>query len=283
MSYFDHQYYKLISHILLFGVTTSNRTGTDSIKLPFYTLEFDLSKELPILTTKFVAFKHSVLEMLWIYQEGSNSVSWLNDRGVTIWDEWKIDDKGYYQGKYYGIEFAGTIGTAYGYVVNKYSLVRKLIENLKSNPSNRRMIINLYQEEFLNTSTLPPCVFCSEWDVSDGFLNAVIHQRSCDVALGLPFNVLQYSVFLHLLAQVTGLKPGKILYTIKDAHIYVNQIEKIQIQMDNHEKGLLFDAPQLWINPNIKDFYKFDNSKLLKDIKLINYQHSGKIKMDVAV
>jgi len=190
-----------------------------------------LSEEFPILTTKQVAFKHAVLEMLWIYQVQSNDVSWLKDRGIKIWNEWEIGEDGTYMGKNFGKEWAGTIGTAYGWIVNKYKLTQNLINTLKNNPTDRRMIMSLWQNEFLDTAVLPSCVWCSEWDVTDGYLNCMVHQRSCDVPLGLPFNITQYATLLCMIAQVTDLKPGKLFWTIKDAHIYVNQVEGIKEQI----------------------------------------------------
>ena len=121
-----------------------------------------------------------------------------------------------------------------------------------------------------------------EWDVTDGYLNIWVHQRSCDVPLGLPFNVTQYAVLLSLVAQVTGFKPGTINYSIKDAHIYVNQVDGIKEQIERFEKNGDYEAPKLWINPEIKKFKDFDNSKELKDIKVIDYKHMGPIKFPLA-
>ena len=293
MSKWDKEYLKLCKKILTEGVQVHNRTGIDSIKLPYYTMEFDLSEEFPILTTKFVAFKSAVIEMLWIYQMQSNDVRKLQERGVKVWNEWKIDEDGVYRiydengnlksEKDFGVEYAHTIGTAYGYIVRKYQLIQKLIDKLKNNPEDRRMVMSLWQDEYLDTAVLPSCVWNSMWDVTDGKLNAVVTQRSTDVGLGLPFNVTQYAVLIHLLAQVTGLKPGKLYWSAKDVHLYVDQLEGIHEQLRREEELGDFEAPTLWLNPEIDDFFAFDNSKELKDIKLENYQHHGKIKMKVAV
>ena len=152
-----------------------------------------------------------------------------------------------------------------------------MIDTIKSNPNDRRLVMSLWQNEFLKTAVLPSCVWSSEWDVTDGYLNLSVHQRSCDVPLGLPFNVTQYATLLCLIAHCTNLKPGKISWSIKDAHIYVNQIEGIKEQLSRREQAL--PAPKLWINPEIKDFYDFT----IDDIKLIDYKHLGKINMPVAV
>ena len=283
MSKWDKHYIELCEEILEKGVRVENRTGIDTIKLPFKSFEFDLEEEFPILTTKFVAFKSAVLEMLWFYQAKSNDVRWLQERGVKIWNEWEIDENGNYQDRTFPKDWAHTIGTAYGYIVNKFSMTDNLIKKLKETPTDRRMIMSLWQDDYINTAVLPSCVWNSMWDVTDGKLNAIVTCRSNDVPLGMPFNITQYAVLIHLLAQVTGLKPGKLYYNVKDVHIYVNQIEGIKEQIKRYHELGDYEAPKLWINPEIKDFFDFDNSKELKDIKLIDYKHHGKISMPVAV
>lgn len=293
MGKWDKEYIKLCKEILEKGTEVENRTGINTIKLPYKNFEFDLSKEFPILTTKFVSFKSAVLEMLWFYQAQSNDVTWLSDRNVKIWNEWKIDEDGVYRirdnegkilsEKKFNEGYANTIGTAYGFIVNKYKMTQNLINTLKTNPNDRRMIMSLWQNDYLDTAVLPSCVWNSMWDVTDGKLNAIVTQRSCDVALGLPFNITQYAVLLMMIAKVTNLKPGKLYWSTKDAHIYVNQVEGIKEQIRNYEEKGDFKAPKLWLNPEITDFFSFDNSKDLADIKLINYENHGKIKMPIAV
>ena len=200
--------------------------------------------------------------MLWIYQAKSNDVRWLQERNVHIWDEWEIDDEGYWYAtqnvlennklvkkevkKNFGKEYAHTIGTAYGYIVNKFNFTDKIINTIKNNPTDRRLVISLWQDDYLETAVLPSCVWSTEWDVSDGYLNMWVHQRSCDVPLGLPFNVTQYSVLLCMIARVCGLKPGKIDYSIKDAHIYINQIDGIKEQIKRFDEIGDLKAPTLW-------------------------------------
>lgn len=283
MSKWDKEYIKLCKDILATDFWIENRTGIRTKKIPFRSFEFDLSEEFPILTTKFVAFKSSVLEVLWFYQAQSNDVRWLQERNVKIWNEWQIDKDGNYLGRKFDKKYAYTIGTAYGYVVNKYKLVDKLIDNLKNNPENRRMIMSLWDESLLQTAVLPSCVWNTMWDVTDGKLNCVVTCRSNDVALGMPFNVSQYAVLTHLFASVCGLNAGKLYYNAKDLHIYENQVEGIQKQINRFDENGDLPVPKLWVNDEIKDFYKFDNSKELKDIKLIDYKHMGKIEMEVAV
>ena len=336
MTNWDKEYLKLCKKILNEGVEVENRTGINTIKVPSYNFHFDLSKEFPILQTKQLFFKNAITEILWIYQAQTNDVKWLHERGNKVWDEWMIDDDGIYRTyenvngekilkseKYFGKEFAGTIGTAYGWIVNKYKLTDYLLNSLKNNQSDRRRVISLWQNEWLDQAVLPSCVWSSEWDVTDGKLNAWVHQRSCDVPLGLPFNVTQYATLLTLIAQVTNLEVGTLDWSIKDAHIYVNQIDGIEKQIkreqlyeklnrlsltdlkllkqkledEQFEKEiteendttlkiidilLTDEKPYLWVNPDIKDFYDFDNSKELKDIKVKQYKHMGKIKFPIA-
>ena len=227
MSKWDKDYIKLCKKILDDGVEVENRTGINSIKIPGYFLEFDLQEEFPILTTKQLFFKNAITEMLWIYQAKSNDVRWLKERNNHIWDEWEINEDGYWKAsqmipnnegilerteveKYFGKEYAHTIGTAYGYIVNKYNLTDKLLDIIKNNPRDRRLVLSLWQDKYLDTAVLPSCVWSSEWDVTGDTINIWVHQRSCDVPLGLPFNVTQYAVLLSLIAHCTNLKPGNI-------------------------------------------------------------------------
>lgn len=286
MSKFDKEYLKLCKKILTDGVEVENRTGTNSIKIPSYNFHFDLSDEFPMLTTKQVFYKNAITEMLWIYQAQSNDVRWLKERNNHIWDEWEIDEDGNLVKKDvvkdFGKDWAHTIGTAYGWIVKRYGHVDNLINKLKNNPTDRRMIMSLWQDEFLDTAVLPSCVWCSEWDVTDGKVNMMVHQRSCDVPLGLPFNVTQYAVLLSMIAQCTDLKPGTIDWSIKDAHIYVNQVKGIKEQIERGDTLEDLPAPELWLNPEIKDFYEFDNSKELKDIKVRKYNHHGKLSFPIS-
>ena len=263
MSLADRQYLQIVEDVLAKGYFDQNRTGVPTYKLPHQIMQFDLEKEFPILTTKFVAFKTAVKELLWIWQLQSNDVRVLQEMGCHIWDEWMLED--------------GTIGKAYGYQIKKYRQVDKLIETLKTNPQDRRMIVNLWNIEDLPEMALQPCAFLTLWDVTDGRLNCMLVQRSGDIGLGVPFNMTQYAVLVHLIAQVTDLRPGLFTHVINNAHIYENHVEALKLQLSRREEAL--PAPKLIINPEIKDFYKFT----LDDIKLDDYKHLGKIEMEVAV
>lgn len=299
MSKWDKKYLELCQKILDEGVETENRTGTNTIKIPGHFLEFDLEEEFPILTTKQLFFKNAITEILWIWQAASNDVRWLQERGNHIWDEWEVGEDGIWHAeqmvpnksgklvkqkikKDFGKKYAHTIGTAYGWIVNKFNLMEGLLETLKTNTKDRRMIMSLWQNEYLPTAVLPSCVWSNEWDVTDNHLNLHVHIRSSDVPLGLPFNVTQYAFLLKLVAQVSGLKPGKMFWSIKDAHIYVNQIDGIKEQIRRGKELPDLPAPEVKINPRIKDFYDFDNSSDLWDLKIENYKHHGKIKMPIS-
>ena len=299
MTKWDKEYIKLCKKILKEGKEVENRTGVNTIKIPSYHLHFDLREEFPVLATKQLFFRQAILEMLWIYQAQSNDVRWLQERNVHIWDEWEIDEDGLWKAtqmvpdgngklvkkeivKDFVKDWAHTIVTDYGWIVIEYDQMNKLINTIKTNPTDRRMIINLWQNKHLDTAVLPSCVWSSEWDVTNGHLNAYVHQRSCDVPLGLPFNVTQYSVLLYMIAHVTGLKPGKLYWSIKDAHIYINQIDGIKEQIRRGKELEDLPAPKLWLNPEVKDFYDFDNSSDLKDIKVLEYKHHGKISFPIA-
>lgn len=306
----DKQYMRIVNDILENGYFDNNRTGIKTYKLPHQIMQFDLSKEFPILQTKLVGFKTLVKELLWIFKDQSNSVKALQEQNVHIWDEWEMED--------------GTIGTSYGWIVKKYQQIDKLIDGLKNDPQGRRHMINLWQIPYLDTGALYPCCFMTMWDVTDGRLNCMLVQRSGDIPLGVPFNMSQYAVLTHLIAQVTGLKPGLFTHVINNAHIYENQVDGMQEQVkryndiafyeyvtqdfsklneveqvmaktliDHLSKGdVKFDeeyhekldivsssVPKLWVNPEVKNFYNFT----IDDIKLEEYNHMGKISMPVSV
>lgn len=302
MSLFDHQYVNLVQRILAEGTEVSEdssltaepesnstipvhmsqiKEGTKTVRLPHQVLKFDLQEEFPILTLKKTSFKSAVLEMLWIYQVQNMDIRWLQERGIHIWDKWEIDEEGNYNGKYIGKEYAHTPGKAYGWFIREYKLIDNLISTIKQVPHCRRMIMSFWQNDHLKDAALPSCVWNTQWNVLNGKLNVMVGSRSEDVPLGLPFDVLEHAVLCHLLAQVCDLEPGIMTFTINDAHIYMDQMDGILELLKRYDEGKIYDAPKLWVNPKIKDFYKFDNSKECKDIKLEGYEHAGSIKMNV--
>lgn len=263
MSSADTQYLNIIENILDNGFYANNRTGVPTYKLPHQMMQFDLEKEFPILTTKFVAFKTAVKELLWIWQKQSNDVRVLQEMGVKVWNEWMLED--------------GTIGKAYGYQIRKYKQLDKLIDMIMNDPQSRRMIVTLWNLDDLDEMALQPCAFQTLWDVADGRLNCMLIQRSGDMGLGVPFNMTQYAVLVYMLAQVTGLKPGVFTHVINNAHVYENHVEALRMQLARRDEAV--KAPKFIINKDVKDFYDFKP----EDVALENYEHLGRLKMEVAV
>lgn len=291
----DEQYIPLISEIIEKGELKENRTGVNAFSLPHKMLQFDLEDEFPLLTTKFVGLKTAIKEMLWIWQDQSNSVELLRNKyNVTIWDEWERKD--------------GTIGLAYGYQLGKeykyfdvlvenvaklkkegkiknyrlgkngeiyMSQVDKLIYDLHFNKDSRRMVVSLWNVEDLNNMALQPCAFLTEWNVTNGKLNLLLNIRSSDTLVGLPYNMAQYAFLLLLMAQTCGLKPGLFTIMINDAHVYENHLRGAFIQVGNRSHY----APKVEIKSRVKSFYDFR----IDDLILEDYEHSGKIPFEVAV
>lgn len=264
MSLADKEYLNIVQKILDAGQLGNNRTGMPAYKLPHQIMQFDLEKEFPILTTKFVAFKTSIKEILWIWQQQSNDVRVLQKENCHIWDEWMRPD--------------GTIGKAYGYQIRKYHQVDTLLKTIKEDPASRRMVVDLWNVADLPDMALYPCAFLTMWDVSnDGHLNCMLVQRSGDMGLGVPFNMAQYAALVCMIAQVTDLKPGLFTHVINNAHIYQNHVDALKEQLKRLPQA--FPAPKLRLNPDIHNFYDFKP----EDIVLENYQHLGKLPMKVSV
>lgn len=245
----DKIYCQLLKDIIDENYLVKNRTGVDCYSLDSQSFKIDIGKTgFPILESKKVNIRNALSEMLWIYLAQSNEIDWLQKRGNNIWNEWEVAKDGYWYAernipdgkggynkklvkKYIGKEYAGTIGTAYGWINHKFKRVQYVLQQLKDNPIDRRMVISLWQDEYLDTAVLPSCVWSSEWNVHNGRLNVYVHQRSCDVPLGLPFNVSQYAILQAMFAKVSNLEVGNLNWSIMDAHIYENQIDGIKLQL----------------------------------------------------
>lgn len=271
---YDYYYLSIATKILRDGDMRNNRTGIRAISLPHVCITIDLEEDgFPILASKFVGFKTAIKELLWIWQMQSNDVRKLQDMNVHIWDEWMQED--------------GTIGKAYGYQLAKYKQVDNLINTIKEDPTSRRMITTLWNIEDLPEMALQPCAFQTLWNINKGKLNCMLTIRSNDWFLGNPFNVAQYAALVHMIAQVTNYKPGRLTVCINDAHIYENHIPQIQEQLGLVDMNEMFDTfitdrfckPKLVLNEDIKDFYDFT----IDDIKLDGYIPGPKIKAEVAV
>jgi len=282
VSYTDIVYNQLIHEILENGVWDDPRyvraryadgTIARAKSITGVQLKFDNS-EVVIPTSKRVPEKAPIHELLWIWQDKSNNVQDLRNRGVRIWDEWEIKEG----------EMAGTIGPAYGHQlgvkcrnVNGIMMdqVDYVIYMLKNNPGSRRIMTTLWDKDDLDKMALTPCVWATHWLVKDGKLDLIIQIRSNDMALGNPFNIYQYNVLQRMMAQVTGYELGTFTVNIDDAHIYDRHIEGLRQQIQ--EKT--YPAPKIWINPEIKDFYEFT----VDDIKLIDYQWANEYKYEIAI
>lgn len=271
---YDYYYLSIANKILSEGEMRNNRTGIKAISLPHVCITIDLEEDgFPILASKFVGFKTAIKELLWIWQMQSNDVRKLQDMNVHIWDEWIQED--------------GTIGKAYGYQLAKYKQVDNLIKTIKEDPTSRRMITTLWNIEDLPEMALQPCAFQTLWNINKGKLNCMLTIRSNDWFLGNPFNVAQYAALVHMIAQVTNYKPGRLTVCINDAHIYENHIPQMQQQLGLVDMNEMFDTfitdrfckPKLVLNEDIKDFYDF----IIDDIKLDGYIPGPKIKAEVAV
>lgn len=278
MSKFDLMYNELVQKIINEGIWDKGENvrarwadGTPAYSKSIFVHQFRIPRGVvPIITTKKVAWKTAIKEILWIWQLKDNNVQTLRDMGVHIWDEWELPD--------------GSIGKAYGYQLGKkvFALndnmvdqVDYLLYNLKHNPVSRRHIVTLWSIEDLQEMSLTPCCYETQWVVTNGELNLFLNQRSGDVGLGVVFNTYQYWVLLNMIAQVTGYKVGEMVHNIVIPHIYDRHIEPLQEQI----KRPTYDEPQFWINPDVKDFYSFK----IDDFKLIDYKHGEKIDMEVAI
>lgn len=279
MSTYDYIYENICSDIIQFGHSDENEnvrtvwedgSPAHTKSILNYQIKLDnIETETPILTTKFVAWKWAIKELLWIWQLKSNRVQDLRDMGVSIWDEWELED--------------GTIGKAYGYQLGKkcFTLngervdqVDYLLHNLTHNPSSRRHITTLWDKDDIEEMALTPCVWNTHWQVLGGSLHLTVGIRSNDIALGNPFNVLQYYVLQRMVSQVTNIPIGTLTFNIDNAHLYTRHIETVEKHLENTPKP----SPQLWINPNVKNFYDFT----IDDFKLIGYEHGGRYSMEVA-
>lgn len=286
MSKFDEMYLDLCQRILDKGVRTEGRNGI-TYRVPGNHWIFDLSEEFPILTVKQVAWKSAIMEMQWIYQVKSIDVRWLQERNIHIWDKFMVSDDGFYHNpdtgelKFIGKDYAKTIGTSYAYIIanggeaDQTDQVDAALYKIKNQPSDRRIIISMWQPRFFEKAVLPPCVYKVQFLVMEGKLHSFVEQRSCDTFLGVPFNITQYAALTYMFAHVNGLKPGEMHFNQVDVHIYEEHIDQIKEMIERRKDAL--PAPVVWINPEIKSFYDFDNTREMKDFQLVNYQHLGKI------
>ncbi|MHA3046464.1 thymidylate synthase [Riemerella anatipestifer] len=261
-------YLDLLQHILDHGTDKTDRTGTGTRSVFGYQLRYDLSKGFPLITTKKVHLKSIIYELLW-FIKGDTNIKYLNDNGVSIWDEW-ADDNGNL-GPVYGAQWRSWKG-ADGRVIDQIS---EVIHQIKTNPDSRRLIVSAWNAAEIPNMALAPCHALFQFYVADGKLSLQLYQRSADVFLGVPFNIASYALLTMMVAQVCGLKVGEYIHSFGDVHIYNNHFEQVQKQLSREPRPL----PTMKLNPSVKDLFDFK----FEDFTLENYHpHSG-IKAPVAV
>ncbi len=262
------QYLDLLSHVMEKGVEKSDRTGTGTKSVFGYQMRFDLNDGFPLLTTKKLHMRSIIYELLWFLQ-GNTNTQYLNDNGVKIWNEWASPD--------------GELGKIYGYQWRSWTSsngkhidqISQVIESIKNNPDSRRHIVSAWNVGDLDQMNLPPCHVLFQFYVANGKLSCQLYQRSADIFLGVPFNIASYAMLLKMVAQVTGLEAGDFVHTLGDAHIYLNHIEQVKLQLSREPKKL----PQLDINKNVKDIFSYK----YEDFQLSDYDPHPHIKGDIAI
>ena len=260
------QYLDVLKDVLENGQDADNRTGIYARKVFGRQMRFDLSKGFPLVTTKKTFFKGIVHELIWLIS-GNTNIKYLLDNNVHIWDEWADEN--------------GDLGPVYGHQWRNfnsqgYDQIKDIIERIKKNPQDRRIIVSAWNPAQIEQMALPPCHCFFQFDVTpDGKLNCMLYQRSCDMFLGVPFNIASYSLLTMMIAQVCGLKPGEFVHTLGNAHIYSNHFEQVKLQLTREPLPL----PTVRLNPGVKniDDFKFE------DIELVDYQSHPAIKGEVAV
>lgn len=262
------QYHQLLQHILDHGTQKTDRTGTGTISCFGYQMRFDLQKGFPLVTTKKLHLKSIIYELLWFLQ-GDTNIKYLNDHGVSIWNEW-ADEKGEL-GPVYGKQWRSWEG-ADGLVTDQIS---DLIQQIKKNPDSRRLIISAWNVADLPKMALMPCHTLFQFYVADGKLSCQLYQRSADVFLGVPFNIASYALLTMMIAQVCDLQYGDFVHSFGDAHLYNNHIEQAKLQLSRTP----YDLPTMKLNPSVKDIFSFQ----FEDFTLENYQCHPHIKAPVAV
>ena len=262
------QYLDLLQRILDEGVRKEDRTGTGTISIFGHQSRFNLADGFPVLTTKKLHLKSIIHELLW-FLNGDTNIKYLNDNGVRIWNEWAGED--------------GDLGHIYGYQWRSWpdyngghiDQVSQVVNTLKNNPDSRRIIVSSWNVADIPNMNLPPCHAFFQFYVADGKLSLQLYQRSADVFLGVPFNIASYALLLKMMAQVTGLEEGDFVHTFGDAHIYLNHLEQVNLQLSREPRPL----PQMKINPDVKDIFGFR----FEDFELTDYDPHPHIKGAVSI
>ena len=262
------QYLELVRTILDEGVEKSDRTGTGTKSVFGHQMRFDLSDRFPLLTTKKLHMRSIVHELLW-FLTGDTNIRYLQENGVSIWNEW-ADENGDL-GPVYGSQWRAWRG-ANGEVIDQISQV---VDQIKTNPDSRRLIVSAWNVAEIPRMKLPPCHAFFQFYVADGRLSCQLYQRSADVFLGVPFNIASYALLNRMMAQVTNLLPGEFILTLGDAHLYANHLEQARLQITREPRPL----PSLELNPDVTSIFDFT----YEDFKLLDYDPHPHIKAPIAV
>ena len=262
------QYLDLMRHVMETGAIKGDRTGTGTRSVFGYQMRFDLAAGFPCLTTKKLHLKSIVHELLWFLQ-GDTNIKYLNDNGVSIWNEWADEN--------------GDLGPVYGHQWRSWPTpdggtvdqIANLVGQIRKTPDSRRLIVSAWNVADVDNMALPPCHCLFQFYVADGKLSCQLYQRSADIFLGVPFNIASYALLTMMMAQVTGLEPGEFIHTFGDAHLYSNHVEQTQMQLERTPGRL----PTMKINPNVKDLFAFT----FDDFELVGYEAQPHISAPVAV
>jgi len=262
------QYLDLMRHVYDHGTTKTDRTGTGTQSVFGHQMRFDLAEGFPLVTTKKLHLRSIIHELLW-FLSGDTNIRYLKENGVKIWDEW-ADENGDL-GPVYGSQWRSW-PTADGRHIDQ---ITQVVEQIKSTPDSRRLIVSAWNVGEIDNMALPPCHAFFQFYVADGKLSCQLYQRSADIFLGVPFNIASYALLLLMVAQVTGLKPGEFIHTLGDAHLYSNHLKQAKKQLDREPLPL----PTMTLNPAVDNLFKFT----FDDFELTGYESHPHIKAPVAV
>ncbi len=262
------QYQDLLKRILKEGVKREDRTGVGTLSIFGHQMHFNMADGFPLLTTKKLHLKSIIYELLW-FLKGDTNVKYLQEHGVKIWNEWADEN--------------GDLGPVYGhqwrswpdYKGGSIDQIKNVLDLIKHSPSSRRMLVTAWNPAEVDEMALPPCHCLFQFYVAEGKLSLQLYQRSADTFLGVPFNIASYSLLLHMMAQVTGLKVGEFIHTTGDTHIYLNHLEQVKLQLTRTPRPL----PKIIINPDVKDLFSFHYD----DFKIEDYNPYPHIPGTVAV
>jgi thymidylate synthase len=262
------QYLDLLTRVLDEGTTKSDRTGTGTLSVFGHQMRFDLAEGFPAVTTKRLHMRSVTGELLW-FLRGATNVGWLQERGISIWDEWADE--------------AGELGPVYGHQWRSWPTpdgrsvdqIAAVVEQIRTNPDSRRHIVSAWNVGDLEAMALPPCHALFQFYVADGRLSCQLYQRSGDVFLGVPFNIASYAMLTMMVAQVCDLEPGDFVHTLGDAHLYLNHLDQARLQLTREPRPL----PRLQLNPERRSIDAFD----LADLELVGYDPHPGIKAPIAV